>query len=174
MSEQITSAAEWRKEATEIVTCPSGAKIELRRISKDTLIISRRLPSTLLAQVVRALDGADSLGGGAQLTDQQIADVPALADAVIIHAVKRPRVVLENAGEGEMNLDDIPEQDRFFIYHRVLFGSPQVPVALENGGETTIENVAEFPDGEQLPDSPRAGESSTDLRAEAEQAVGNS
>lgn len=169
MSEEITSVQAWARAARSLFTCPSGAVVELRRIDRETLIMCGRLPQVLVEKVMRAYAEIEQLpateAGAASVKQSSV--LPTIIDAYLIAGVSKPKVVLSNADEakGQVNVHDIPDEDRRAIFAELSAGSPSVPVATETG-EVTLAALAEFRTDRQREPATTSSNDSPDIRRE--------
>lgn len=180
---ELNKGSIWRQRGVSEFVCPTGEVVELRRLSKEMLLMSGRLPAVLVERVIEALQAMGKLAEGGEesaslnLTDpgsaEKVKAMPALVDAYLIAGVARPRVVYDGADEskGEINVHDIPDADRLAIFHELANGSPSVPVKTDEG-EVTHEAIANFPAGGQLPAGNAARGDGEDVRVAPLAAVG--
>jgi hypothetical protein len=115
----IARAEEWRAAAqaarearAEPLMLPSGATILAVKPEPLEWIMSGRIPQRLLAA---ALQGAGALASQAraEISREEILDLAAFAAQLVKASIVRPAI-----GEGpeEISLDDVPIQDRAFIF----------------------------------------------------------
>ena len=111
-----TTAADWRKASraqraasAEPLTLPSGATILATRPAPLEWILAGRVPQRLLAAAL-ASEGTDPPG---ELSRQDVLELARFAAELVRASVVDPAI-----GEGpeEIRLDDIPIEDRAFIF----------------------------------------------------------
>lgn len=186
MSQPITAEA-WAKAATTEFTCSKGHTVEMRRAQLGALLVSGNVPQHLVSEVLEALSKLDGTGQ----EDEQaqalmsavnkpsvdiVKELPVLVDAALIHSLVSPRVVFDKANieNNEINLKQVPDCCRLEIFSYIRAGCPDIPVALAGGGETTVEQLANFPEDGQLPGGSVAREDVPTESREAVRAGGNS
>ena len=115
----IARAEEWRAAAqaarearAEPLRLPSGALILAVKPEPLEWIMSGRIPQRLLAAALQG-DGALSSQARAEISREEILDLAAFAAQLVKASIVRPAI-----GEGpeEISLDDVPIQDRAFIF----------------------------------------------------------
>lgn len=125
---ELTPAAEFRtmREQGVLQALGSGRKVKMRAVSPDKLLHGGRVPDILTPLVVKMLKGTVS---NEEITDfyakerDEIADMLAMIESVNIvceAALVYPRVVANPEGDDEISIDDLPLQDRFWIFHLAL------------------------------------------------------
>jgi hypothetical protein len=164
---KISSAAEWaaKKEQapaqpapTALLTCPSGATVEVCRPDLIVWLASGALPQ-IYVDLIIGVDG--------ELDPQQKSEAAARVDAelqsdprklrqslnfmrdAVLAAVVRPRIKLGASGPDEIEPSLIPDEVFHFIFQHVIAGSPGVPVETE-GGQTSVDGLSNFRDGSAL------------------------
>lgn len=112
----IATAGEWRQAAraeriarAETLHLPSGATIVASRPGPLEWIISGRIPQRLLAVALED-DGAT---GDAELKREDVLDLARFASQLIAASVLEPEI---GDGPGEIPLEEIPIEDRAFIF----------------------------------------------------------
>lgn len=114
----ITSAETWRAasqasraERAERLQLPSGAFILAARPEPIEWILAGRLPHKLLsAAMENASEGSD---GAHTMTREEILELAQFAEQMVKAAVVEPCI---GNGPGEIAVEDIPIQDRAFIF----------------------------------------------------------
>ncbi len=104
--------SEWRQRKAEPLRLPSGVTILAAKPEPLEWILSGRLPQRLLAGVL-AREGE---GGGASAGDisrDDILDLARFATQLVRASVIEPPI---GEGPGEISLDEIPVEDRAFIF----------------------------------------------------------
>jgi hypothetical protein len=163
---QVTpsKATSWRKRMTAMVTCPSGEEVEIRRTSIYALVMTGRIPEALSGAV---LDLAGSKSDGLtpdKVSPDTLQSLPKVIDALLVASVISPQVVLDGADEekDEINVRDVPDSDRMFLFSEIIANSPNLPVEMK-GGEASMSSLTSFrPDGQLPGDSTHSGEVQTE------------
>lgn len=161
----ITSAADWKSKSRSTLDCPSGAVVIIRRVSLVTLLTTGRVPEALVSGYldgIKALDAIKKVESGVDLS--QIQKAQPVIDAVLAAALVKPRVVIGEASEEEINVRDIPDEDRMFLFNHAITGSPSIPVQMSDGSEASVEALTSFRENGKLQGGSRDGEG---VRAEA-------
>lgn len=127
----IASADEWRQaaraeraERAEALRLPSGATVMAARPGPLEWIISGRIPQRLLAVAL----GEDTEGGEVvpqEITREEILELARFANELVSASVIEPAI---GGAAGEIPLDDIPLEDRAFLFEwacRSLGGGPR-------------------------------------------------
>jgi hypothetical protein len=115
----IASPAEWRaasradrRARAELLRLPSGATILAARPQPLEWILSGRLPQRLLAVALE--DGRRPAAGAApEISREEILDLARFARQLVEASIVEPPV---GEGPGEIPLDDIPVEDRAFVF----------------------------------------------------------
>lgn len=112
----VATAEEWRQaaraerlERAEPLRLPSGATVLASRPGPLEWIISGRIPQRLLAVALEE-DGA---GGASELKREDVLDLARFASQLIAASVLEPAI---GDGPGEIPLEEIPLEDRAFIF----------------------------------------------------------
>jgi hypothetical protein len=112
-AEEWRSAAQAAREArAELLQLPSGATILAVKPEPLEWIMSGRIPQRLLAAALQG-DGALSPEAGSQISREEILDLATFAAQLVKASVVRPAI---GEGPDEIRLDDIPIEDRAFIF----------------------------------------------------------
>ncbi len=117
-SNGIATAETWRDashqariERAERLRLPSGATILAARPEPLEWVLAGRLPQRLLGA---ALEESSSASAAArEMTREEILELARFAEQLVRAAILEPRV---GEGPGEIALDEIPVQDRAFIF----------------------------------------------------------
>lgn len=138
----------WKKTQSIKVTCPSGTVVSLKRMGPELVLRS--------GKIQRLMSKVETVGGVTQeekglafleaLTDDEVTKLSLFALEVVLNTVVAPRIV-RNPGPDEIGPEDIPLSDFWFIYHYAMGLSRDLPVKTQEG-ETTVEAVETFPDGQ--------------------------
>lgn len=159
-----------------------GEEVTVRRMQKEALLVSPRLPGSITAKVAayfREMEESGHVADGAvkdvKLTEvpiEQLMRMPHVVNAVLIHTLEDPRAVVEGAdlSKNEINVTDIPDADRSFLFAGAISDWPEIPVLTE-GGAVKLEGLASFPDRGEGVESSDGGEG---LQRATEQNAGDS
>jgi hypothetical protein len=101
-----------REARAEPLVLPSGATILAVKPEPLEWIMSGRIPQRLLAAALQG-DGALSPEARAEISREEILDLARFAAQLVKASVVRPPV---GEGPDEISLDDIPVEDRAFIF----------------------------------------------------------
>ncbi len=117
--EQIATASAWRTAAqaarearAEPLVLPSGATILAVKPEPLEWIMSGRVPQRLLAAALQG-DGALAPEARTEISREEILDLAGFAAQLVKASVVRPAI---GAGPDEISLEDIPIEDRAFIF----------------------------------------------------------
>lgn len=163
---QTTLAERWAKAGRLKKMLPElQEEVTVRRLSKEALIMSPRLPGSLTTKVVKYFRELEGLADGdtsdptlQSVSIEQLARMPEVVNAVLIHTLESPRAVLEGADpkKNQINVADIPDLDRMFLFAGAMADWPEMPVATE-GGEVSINDLASFHPGRPGGDADSGG-----------------
>jgi hypothetical protein len=138
----IASADAWRSasqaarlERAEILRLPSGATILASRPEPLEWILAGRLPQRLLGVALENHPASEPRANGG-ISREEILELARFATQIIRAAVVEPRIGEE---PGEIALEEIPMQDRVFIFEwacRAFGKEPQHPSPAEGGDGT--------------------------------------
>ena len=148
----MSKTAGWKKRAQAEVKCPSGEMVTIRRVPKEALLTCGHVPAPLMEKVIKAYKVADEQFGDGQPSLEQLLAMPDIVDATLIACLVEPRAVAGEPGEDEINVRDIPAEDRVFLFTEAQKSFPQIPVQTE-GGETTLQALTDFHSEGGLPSS---------------------
>ncbi len=104
-----SKASEFREKHAEPLRLPSGVTILAAKPEPLDWILAGRLPQRLLAGVL-ASDGEPR---ASEISREDILDLARFATQLVRASVVEPRI---GEGPGEISLDDIPVEDRAFIF----------------------------------------------------------
>ena len=115
----IATPADWRAAAragrearAERLALPSGAVILAARPEPLEWILSGRLPQGLLAAALEGdLHGASAVPS--ELSREEVLELARFATQLVLASVVKPAI---GSGPGEMAFEDIPIEDRAFIF----------------------------------------------------------
>lgn len=165
----FTSADAWAAKAsiqsaparTVALRLPSGAVVEARRPPLDAWIASGKLPQAL-TQASLAAAGEEAAATNAAPAGEdnalEIVNGFIAMGKLVAETVVNPRIVLESPGPGEILAAAIPDQDFAFLMHWIISGAPDVPVAMANGKEVSVDALAGFRDDEARRAPARTGD----------------
>jgi hypothetical protein len=134
----VATAGEWRAAArmervsrAEHLALPSGATILAARPGPLEWIISGRIPQRLLAVALEeeTPGGQDSAH---EITREEILELARFATGLIAACVIEPAI---GDGPGEIPMEEIPLEDRAFIFEWACRGLGQGAAAGESGGQ---------------------------------------
>lgn len=118
-SKAVASAESWRSAArksrqsrAEPLTLPSGATILAARPEPLEWIMSGRIPQRLLAAALESGGNAPA-ADAAELTREDVLELARFAAQLVKASVVEPAL---GDGAGEIPFDDIPVEDRAFIF----------------------------------------------------------
>jgi hypothetical protein len=177
-NEEIISASDWEESASIVFACRSGRKVRVRRVTQESLLLCGRLPQALLSRVLQMFKDIGKLSppeSAEGFETEQVAAMPDVVDAYLIAGLDGPFAVLGPAdtSKNQINVRRIPDEDRMDIYGYIQAGCPDIPVKLESGGETSVEALANFPDGGGGQDGTSTSEDGKDVRRETVAAGGH-
>lgn len=101
-----TTAGGWKLEESELQTLPSGNVALLKRPQLSGMIRRGEIPNPLL-------HAAGAMEAG-QLPED-MAQAVELTDLLVSLAFVKPKVALEDAGDGELPIDAISDADKGFV-----------------------------------------------------------
>jgi hypothetical protein len=137
-SNSIASADAWRSasqaarlEHAEVLRLPSGASILAARPEPLEWILAGRLPQRLLGVALENHPASEPHAGG-RIGREEILELGRFAAQIIRAAVIEPPI---GEGPGEIALQEIPMQDRVFIFEwacRAFGEEPQNPPQAED------------------------------------------
>ena len=88
---------------------PSGLKIKMRRVGMLDLLTRGGIPEPLLAVLS---SGADEIN----VTPEQLPEVLKAFDSTAEACLIEPEVISGNSRDGKLGLDDLPYEDKEFIF----------------------------------------------------------
>lgn len=145
----------WRKRLTTSIECPSGNVITARRPGPDLALKAGKIARIFQKQKPEAAGDIDKqLEFIASLPDDELDKLMNFARILLVDVVMQPLLFL-HPKEGQLEPDDLPLGDFWFLFTWAMNGGPDMPVKLVEG-ETTVEAVNNFPDGQDASDN--AGE----------------
>lgn len=136
----------WRKRETKSITCPSGNVVVVRRPGPDLALKAGKVARILQGQAEVGADANKQLEFIEKLPDAELDKLMTFARVLISDVVIQPTLSLQPK-EGQLGPDDVPLGDFWFIFTGAMNGFPEMPVRTTEG-ETTLENVNNFPEGQ--------------------------
>lgn len=169
-----TSGAELRAKSRPLVTCPSGNTYRLRKPDIAALINSGALPENFTGKLLSKLDKkeTDVEGDNDPLKDEDLLSMAAIKRATVTAAMLEPRIVANAVNDDEIEFQDVPKEDREYIYLWATRGLPEVPIEIAKG-ETTVEAVENFPTEEPSVESIGIGTDSREIGNTSVSTAGN-
>jgi hypothetical protein len=141
----IATANDWRQAArarresrAQELKLPSGATVLAARPEPLEWILAGRLPQRLLAAALQR-DGAPSPAASGEPSREDVLELARFAAQLVKASVVRPAI---GDGAGEIALDDIPIEDRAFIFEWACRALG------ESGGNPAKEDASSSPTGE--------------------------
>jgi len=107
---KVSTASEWAKKTREAhtVRLPSGVVVRLRKPTFASLVRKNAIPSHLLSLAIRIQEGKFF---GEKITPKDVKELVELQSVYAQEAVVEPKVVLQSPQNGEIALEDIPDED---------------------------------------------------------------
>jgi len=128
-----------RESRAEPLRLPSGITILAIKPEPLDWIISGRLPQKLLSAVVESGDGR-AADPPTELSREEILELAEFATCLVKASIARPRL---GEGPGEMRLEDIPVEDRAFIFRWACRALEQPsPASNTTSGEEVLSSAA--------------------------------
>lgn len=106
----------------EVVTLPSGKRVQTQPVSLLSMIGANALPNTLMAAARRS---AGLGGAAADITEDDAQDGMKLIDFLVCAMCVRPRFVLKPSAEcapGERSVYAMWDNDKTFLFNRAMRG----------------------------------------------------
>lgn len=140
---------QWQKRIAKKYACPSGNEVMVQRSSPSLVLKSQRfLPILKRISGPEGQAKADEqLAKLLELPDEELEKMTEFAEIVIADAVVQPPLSL-NPKSGQLSPRDIPQNDFWILFFYISNGCPEIPVQTKDG-ETDIEAVANFPEGQE-------------------------
>ncbi len=124
-----TPASQWKKaSAGTPLQVPSGNTALVRSSGMQIFLTKGLIPNSLLPIVRQAMSGKQVDLKAEDITEDQLADMVMLFDAIVVHCVIEP-TVLPVPAEGEerdpeaLYVDDVDFDDKMFIFQWVVGGT---------------------------------------------------
>jgi hypothetical protein len=145
----FATAADWRSAGrkarasrAEPLTLPSGAKILAARPEPLEWIMSGRVPQRLLAAALES-GGSAPPADAAELSREDVLELARFAAQLVKASVVKPAL---GDGPDEIPFDDIPVEDRTFIFQwacRALSGTQSTKEGLSSPSADGLERFCE-------------------------------
>ena len=144
---QTNSANQWTKRVNISMTCPSGKVVTVRRPGPEIALKGGKILRIFRA---RGIDPEKStinqqLNVIETLSDDELNDLATFARAVLVNVMVDPPLSLK-AKDGQLEPDDLPLGDFWFLAIQGMNGWPNAPVKLVDAEETTVAAVENFPE----------------------------
>lgn len=127
--------ADWDDAALlEVLTLPSGKRVQVRPVSLLSMIASDALPNELLAAAQRSAGMGGAAAADAVAQEIQARDGVKLIDHVICDVCVRPTFVNKPpsaCAPGERSIHSMWDSDKMWLFNRALTGQ----AALKSGGD---------------------------------------
>lgn len=124
-----TPANQWKKaSAGTPLQVPSGNTALVRNSGMQVFLTKGLIPNSLLPIVRKAMSGKEPEINLDDITEDQLADMVTLFDAITVHCVVEP-AVLPVPADGEVRdsealyVDDVDFDDKMFIFQWVVGGT---------------------------------------------------
>jgi len=120
----------WRKAKNKLyeLTVPSGQKIKVCHPHIFDLVRLGVLPSGMLQKVFKlSMFVENQKLDVSKAEDEDLQMLMVIVDKFVLYAVKEPKVVASNPKEDEIHIDDIPTEDKMFIFTKVSGSAEDLP-----------------------------------------------
>jgi hypothetical protein len=148
-----------REETRQKVAVPhtlpgSGIEVMLCRPDLETWMLSGRIPQAFTSKVLQAHGGGKKkMDEDALLKSLEGRDL--VASLVFVRDFVRetlvsPKIVTDRLPDydaDEIAPSDLEKDDLLYIFRWAMAGAPDIPVALNGGGETSVKALGDFPGG---------------------------
>lgn len=147
MSENGTNV--WRKRVNTSIKCPSGKIVVVKRPGPEMALKAGKILRIFQS---RGLDAATAtldkqLEVIESLSDSELDDLTVYARVLLVNVVVDPPLFLKPKAD-QLEPDDLPLGDFWFLAFGGMNGWPTMPVKLADGEETTVAAVEAFPPGQ--------------------------
>ena len=146
----ISKAADWRTAArksrasrAEPLTLPSSTTVLAARPEPLEWIMSGRIPQRLLAAALES-GGNSPASDAAELSNDDVLELARFAAQLVKASVVEPAI---GDGDGEIPFDDIPVEDRAFIFQwacRALSGTNSTQEGLSSPSRSERDGLERF------------------------------
>lgn len=126
---KATPAGQWKKASVgQALQVPSGNTALVRNSGMQVFLTKGLIPNSLMPIVRQAMSGKQPDIKLDEVTEDQLADMVALFDAIVVHCVVEP-TVLPVPADGEersteaLYVDDVDFDDKMFIFQWVVGGT---------------------------------------------------
>ena len=99
-----------------IVELPSGICVRLARPSLPALLRAGKVPSSLIGVALKQSQGAS------YTSIKEVTDALEVVDILLVEAFKEPVLVLKDAGEGQICVSDLSDEDRSYALQYIQTG----------------------------------------------------
>lgn len=134
IADPSTIDADWNDDALlEVLTLPSGKRVQVRPVSLLSMISNDALPNELLAAAQRSAGMGGAAAADAVAEEIQARDGVKLIDHVICDVCVRPTFVNKPpsaCAAGERSIHSMWDSDKMWLFNRALSGQ----AALKSGG----------------------------------------
>lgn len=139
--------ARWRSGRTHELNLPSGLTVQVSDVTMTDLLFTGKLPPALLTMAEEA-QKQGSAEMDLKAISENAAEYSALIDALVQVCVKEPPIA-EHGDEEHLGLDEIPGDDKMFIFNWINRESAAVqpfrdegkPVPPGSGGATVFDET---------------------------------
>lgn len=136
---EVTSAKKWREKANEptTLTLPSGNTIKVRKPSTLGLLRKGIIPMNLFNVALGAQGGVNM----AKMKPEEIKGFCEFLAVYLCNAAIEPRIVTGEPKDGEVSLDDLSDDDQFWLFNKLE------QEEVRPGGDPALGSFPKKPDG---------------------------
>ena len=118
----LTPISEIKKKSQEIkegilTELPSGIVVRLARPSLTKMLKDGIIPGNLIQASLKQSQGIVAM------TDKEIKESIEVVELLVMEAIKEPKIVRENADENSLNLYELSDEDRGFVFQYIQSGA---------------------------------------------------
>lgn len=150
MSELKVSRADAWQPQTALLRVPSGRVVEVKEVDLVGLVVASDgdVPDFITGQILSALDGKPRKQPSLEINKDNLPEMFGFINTVVMAGMVKPVVKKANAkySEGEINLGDIPTDDKLAIFNAVM-PSSEVGAAKSFRQRVETANLADVPGG---------------------------
>lgn len=181
VSTTFATNGKWAPRKTEMLTCPSGQEVQVRRPGPEFALRAGRVTRTFSEAIKRETEQAEAKEEGLtpdefgqdvldKLSDEELAAVLVFARELVCAMLVSPKLTrVPRPGFDEIGPEDVPSGDFWFLFNYAMTGfyGLKVPVA---EGEVEVSDLSNF-----RGESGISGDSvdSAEVRADSEQPAGD-
>jgi hypothetical protein len=133
----------WKKRQIEILDCPSGQQVQIRRPGPEFTLRAGKVARTFSEVLTRKTEEEkDNLQVVAAMTDEERDAVMLFARELVCAMVVNPRLVQNPKGD-ELGPDDIGE-DFWFLFNYGMTGFFNLPVPVGSAQEVEVADLKSF------------------------------